>query len=48
MTNIETFEPDREMYDHADIHTPKYTAQPGLNEELSEKYQKTKTNLSGC
>ncbi len=32
-----SFEPNREAYDHADIHTPKYTAQPGLSEELIRK-----------
>jgi Fe-S cluster assembly protein SufB len=31
------FEVNRELYDHADLHTPKYTAQPGLNEEVVRK-----------
>jgi Fe-S cluster assembly protein SufB len=40
--NTLNFEPNREAYDHADQHTPKYTAQPGLSEELIRKISSDK------
>ncbi len=43
MNNIETFELDREIYDHADVNTPKYTAKPGLTEEVVQKISKDKS-----
>lgn len=38
----QTIEINRELYDHADQHTPKYIAKPGLREEVVRLISKTK------
>ncbi|PIN73103.1 Fe-S cluster assembly protein SufB [Candidatus Woesearchaeota archaeon CG10_big_fil_rev_8_21_14_0_10_45_16] len=40
---MQVLEPNREMYDDADDHTPKLTAKPGINEEVVRLISTTKT-----
>ncbi len=42
MTQIIVPEINRETYDHSDNHKPKFTAKPGLNEEVVRKISKDK------
>ncbi|MEK6886612.1 MAG: LAGLIDADG family homing endonuclease [Nanoarchaeota archaeon] len=41
-TEAKEFQPSREIYDEADNHIPKFTAKPGLTEELVKKISQDK------